>query len=195
MAAFSGFYKSHGSTPSGDARGIVSVHRHGHRNGQQSGHILHRCFVFCRPGSRRGDTEQLVAQWRHLVAFMKAQDLSSIGRCARCCTIAPTWLLNWPATEVYLFVVTAFFVWSNIAKRPCYGPFNSLTAKCILVGTKNSLSEDLLLAKHTSHTHPHHDEPFSPLAPWFPWMNIHHPWEPLRKGLDKAAIEGFSIKL
>ena len=42
-----------------------------------------------------------------------------------------------------------------------------LTAKCVPAGTKNSLSEDFLLAKHTSHKHPHHDEPFSPLAAWF----------------------------
>jgi hypothetical protein len=32
MAVFSGFYESHGPTPSGDARGIVPAHRHGHRN-------------------------------------------------------------------------------------------------------------------------------------------------------------------
>jgi hypothetical protein len=50
MAAFSGFYESHGPTPSGDALGIVPAHRHGHRNGQQSGHILHFRFVFCHPG-------------------------------------------------------------------------------------------------------------------------------------------------
>jgi hypothetical protein len=34
---FSGFYKSHEPPPSGDARGIVLPHRHGHRNGQQRG--------------------------------------------------------------------------------------------------------------------------------------------------------------
>ena len=75
IAAVSGFYESHGSTSSGDVRGIVPAHRHGHRNGQQSGHILHRRFVFCLPGCRRGDTERVVARWRHLVAFMKALDL------------------------------------------------------------------------------------------------------------------------
>ena len=72
---------------------------------------------------------------------------------------------------------------------------NSLTAKCVAAGTKNSLSEDFLLAKLSSHKHPHHDEPFSPLASWVPWMNIPHPQEPLWKGLDEATIEGFSIKL
>jgi hypothetical protein len=75
MAAFSGFYESHGPTSSGNARGIVPAHCHGHSNGQQSGHILHRCFVFCHPGGRRGDTERVVARWRRLVAFMKALDL------------------------------------------------------------------------------------------------------------------------
>ena len=44
-----------------------------------------------------------------------------------------------------------------------YG-FNSLTPKCVPAGTKNSCSEDFLLAKHTSHKHPHLDETFSHLA-------------------------------
>ncbi len=37
MVAFSGFYESHEPPPSGDARGIVLPHRHGHQNGQQRG--------------------------------------------------------------------------------------------------------------------------------------------------------------
>jgi hypothetical protein len=73
--------------------------------------------------------------------------------------------------------------------------FNILTPKCVPVGTNNSHSEDFLLVKHISHKHPHHDEPFSRLAAWFPWMKTPHLWDPLRKGLDKAAIKGFSIKL
>ena len=36
MAVFSGFYESHGPTPSGDVRGIVPAHRHGQQNGKQS---------------------------------------------------------------------------------------------------------------------------------------------------------------
>ena len=72
MAAFSGFYESHKYLPSGDERGIVPAHCHGHQNGQQSGHILHLCFVCCRPGGRRGNTEQGVAQWRCPVASGEA---------------------------------------------------------------------------------------------------------------------------
>ena len=64
MAALSGFYKSHGCTPSGDAWGIVPAHHIGHRNGRQSGHILHLCFVCYPPGGRQGDTEPVVARWR-----------------------------------------------------------------------------------------------------------------------------------
>jgi hypothetical protein len=75
MAAFSGFYESHGPTPSSYVCGIVPAHRHGHRNCQQSGHILHRCFVFCRHDGRWGNTERVVVRWRRLVAFMKAMDL------------------------------------------------------------------------------------------------------------------------
>jgi hypothetical protein len=38
------------------------------------GHVAHRC-VDCIPGGRRGNTEQVVARWQSLVAFMKAMDL------------------------------------------------------------------------------------------------------------------------
>ena len=72
MAAFSGFYESHKPPPSGDVRGIVPPHRHGHRNGQQSGYMLHRRFVCCRPGGRRGNTERVVNQWQRPVASGKA---------------------------------------------------------------------------------------------------------------------------
>jgi len=75
MVAFSGFYESHKPPPSGDARGIVPAHRDGHRNSQQSGFILHRRTVCCRPGGRRGNTERVVARWRRLVASIKALDL------------------------------------------------------------------------------------------------------------------------
>ena len=75
MAAFSGFYESPGPPPSGDARGIVTPHRDGHQNGHQSRYILHLCIVSCRPGGRRGDTERVVAQWRHPVASGVALDM------------------------------------------------------------------------------------------------------------------------
>ncbi len=67
---------------------------------------------------------------------------------------------------------------------------NSLTAKCVPVGTKNSLSEDFLLSKHTSHKHPHHDEPFSPLASWFPWMHIPHPRSLFERGWTRPPSKG-----
>ena len=76
MVAFGGFYESHGPPPLDDVHGIVLAHHHGHRNGQQSGHISHSRFVWCcRPGGRRGDMEWVVVWWRHLLAFMKALDL------------------------------------------------------------------------------------------------------------------------
>ena len=75
MAAFSGFYESHKPPPSGDARGIVPAHRDGHRNSQQSGFILHRRTVCCRPGGRRGNTERVVARWRRPVASGVALDM------------------------------------------------------------------------------------------------------------------------
>ena len=75
MAVFSGFYESHKPPPSFDARGIIPAHRDGHRNSQQSGFILHRRTVCCRPGGRRGNTERLVARWRRLLAYIIALDL------------------------------------------------------------------------------------------------------------------------
>ena len=72
MAVFSGFYESHEPPPSGNVLGIVPPHCHSHRNGQQSGYMLHRCFVCCCPGGRRGNTEQVVAQWGRSVASGEA---------------------------------------------------------------------------------------------------------------------------
>jgi hypothetical protein len=37
--------------------------------------LCHRCSVDCHPGGCRGNKEQVVAQWRCLVAFMKVLDL------------------------------------------------------------------------------------------------------------------------
>ena len=72
MVAFSGFYESHNSPPLVDLHGIVPPHRHGHQNGQQSWYMLHHCFICCHPGSCRGNTEQVVAQWRRPVASGEA---------------------------------------------------------------------------------------------------------------------------
>jgi hypothetical protein len=38
------------------------------------GHFAHLCVDYV-PGGRRGDTEQVVARWQSLVAFMKTLDL------------------------------------------------------------------------------------------------------------------------
>jgi len=75
IVAFSGFCESHEPPPLGDARGIVPLHRDGHRNDHQSGYMLHRCFVCCCPGGRRGDTEHVVARWQHPVASGAALDI------------------------------------------------------------------------------------------------------------------------
>ena len=91
---------------------IVPAHRHGHRNGQQSGHILHLRFVCYRPGGCQGNMEQVVARWRHLVALWKPWT-SFIGQWAQYCTVAPPWLSEWSAAEVLSFIIAAFFAWHN----------------------------------------------------------------------------------
>ena len=75
--------------------------------------------------------------------------------------------------------------------RACQASFNSLTPKCVLMGMKNSLLEDFLLAKHKDTNIPTMMEPFPPPAAWFWWTSVHHPREPTRKGLDEAVVEGF----
>ena len=75
MAAFSGFYESHELPPSSDVRSIVPPHCNGHQNGQQRGYILHSRFVDYRHGGRRGNTEQVVAQWQRPVASDVAVDM------------------------------------------------------------------------------------------------------------------------
>jgi hypothetical protein len=72
MAVFSGLYESPGPPPSGNARGVVPPHHDHHRNGHQSGYILHYRCVDCRPGGRRGNTERVVTRWRRPVASGKA---------------------------------------------------------------------------------------------------------------------------
>jgi hypothetical protein len=67
---------------------------------------------------------------------------------------------------------------------------NSLTPKCVPAGMKNSRLEDFLLAKHTSHKHPHHDEPFSRLAAWFWWTNIPHPGNLFASGWMRPSSKG-----
>jgi len=68
---------------------------------------------------------------------------------------------------------------------------NSLTPESVLAGTKNSRSEGFWLVKHKHSNIPTMMEPFPPPAIWFWWIKIPHPQEPLRKGLDKAAVKGF----
>ena len=101
MSAFSSLYESQEPPPSGDARGIVPPHRDGHQNGQQSGHILNRCFVCCCPGGHRGDMERVVTRWWCLVAFTEALDLLH------------HWLSKRPAMEVLSSVVAEFLALHN----------------------------------------------------------------------------------
>ena len=78
MAAFSGFYESHHEPP------LLG----GHQSGQQSEHILNRCFVCCRPGGRWGNTERVVAGWWYPVASNITLDMlhRAMPSVLHCCT-------------------------------------------------------------------------------------------------------------
>jgi hypothetical protein len=58
-----------------------TVHRDGHQNGQQIGYVLHRHYVDCCPGGRRGNTKQVVAQWRCPVASSEALVMLNWAMC------------------------------------------------------------------------------------------------------------------
>ena len=108
MVAFSGFYESHEPPPSGDVRGIVPPHRHGHRNGQQSGYMLHRCFFCCYHGAAREIQSEYSPNCG--VQWLPVKPWSCfIRRCAPYGTGALPWPSKWPATEVHLFAPAAYF--------------------------------------------------------------------------------------
>jgi hypothetical protein len=67
------------------------------------------------------------------------------------------------------------FTWQT---RPL---LNSLIAKSVPVGTKNSHSDCFWLAKHKDTNISTMMEPFSPPAAWFCWPSVSHPRAPLRR--------------
>ena len=76
----------------------------------------------------------------------------------------------------------------------CASRFNSLTPKSVLAGTKNSHVEGFWLAKHKNTNIPtHHDGAVFPSSGMV-FMDEHTAppggREPLRKGLDEAAVKG-----
>jgi hypothetical protein len=75
-----------------------------------------------------------------------------------------------------------------------YEELNSLTTKSVPAGTKNSRLEGVLVAKHlkhTAHKHNHHDGAVCPSSGMVLLDEHTPPWELLRKGLAKVAVEGF----
>ncbi len=98
--------------------------------------------------------------------------------------------LRWNGVRTYLKSTSIDFFWRQSEIAP-----KLLTPKSVSAGTKNSRSEGFLLTKHKHTNIPTMTEPFPPPAPWFWWTSVPHPREPLRKGLDEAAIEVFNIKL
>ena len=67
---------------------------------------------------------------------------------------------------------------------------NSLTPKSVLAGTKNSRSEDFLLAKHKHTNIPTMMEPFAPPAAWDLWILPIVRANPLPKGSGGGVVEG-----
>jgi hypothetical protein len=69
-------------------------------------------------------------------------------------------------------------------------PFNSLTPKSVLAGTKNSRSEVFLLAKLKHTNIPTMIEPFAPPAAWDLWILPIVRADPLPKGSGGGVVEG-----
>ena len=81
LVVFSGYYQSPGPPLFGDARGMVSVHHHGHQNGQQNLCIVAYFHCHWHHGGCRGNTEQIVPQLRRPVAFGIALDILNQKMC------------------------------------------------------------------------------------------------------------------
>jgi hypothetical protein len=74
VVSTSGFRRSPGPPLSGNGRGIVPAHHHGHQNGQQVWCLFRRFFLACNPVVRRDDTEQILTRWWRPVASSEALD-------------------------------------------------------------------------------------------------------------------------
>ena len=55
----------------------------------------------------------------------------SIGRCCMNCSNEFSWSSKWPAMEVHLFVIAAFFVWLTIAKKHSYSQYKLMACNII----------------------------------------------------------------
>ncbi len=71
-ASTSGFWDSPGPPPSVDALGYVPAHRQGQRNGRQVWYFFVVFSWHSNPLSVRGNTAQILAQWRRPVASREA---------------------------------------------------------------------------------------------------------------------------
>jgi hypothetical protein len=121
MEVFSGFFESPGPPPWGDV---------GHRNGHQSGYILHCCFVCCRPDSHQGDTERVVPRWRRPVASDVALDM--LHRAMLHVLLQRLhMIIDIRSTPPLHFLLDT----TRSQKEPCYGPLKLTTSSNInLIG-------------------------------------------------------------
>ncbi len=74
VASTSVFRCSPGPPLLGDARGILPVHHHGHRNGQQVWCFFRSFFLACNLIVPRDEMEWILTRWQHPVASSDALD-------------------------------------------------------------------------------------------------------------------------
>jgi len=82
--------------------------------------LYHCCSVDCRPGGRRGNTKQVVARWRHLVAFGFYESPGSPSS-GDACGIAPLHCHGYPNGQQWRYICSLsppFSFDQNVAKRP-----------------------------------------------------------------------------
>jgi hypothetical protein len=73
------------------------------------GVFFYHCLFVCRPGSRRGNIEQLVTRWRHSEDSGIALDMLH-WQFQMHILNASAWSSKWPAKERHSFVIVASFV-------------------------------------------------------------------------------------
>jgi hypothetical protein len=85
------------------------------------GTFFRHLFVCFCPGSRWGNTEQVVAQWRRPVASGVALDILHWAM-RLYHTGGPPWPSKWPTTEEHVDAIVDFIFDNNHGQIPCYGP-------------------------------------------------------------------------
>ena len=112
------------SERAGDVRGIVPAHHHGHQNGQQRGGYFASSFCLLSPWRPQGRYGESSCPMAAFSGFYKSPGLPPSADARG---IAPShshgyW--NGQQQRYIRSLLSPLLFDQNVARRPCYGPFN-----------------------------------------------------------------------